>query len=423
MATAIPGSALAEWRKHWPLVAATMMGMSLAAMLTSVFGVILGPIEQEFGWTRAQISSGPAVVSMMGLFLAIPAGHLIDRFGARRCGLVVIACSFASIAGMSMIGDQLWQWWACWAIFGIAGSFTSTVWMAPVSTIFHKGRGMAIALTVSGTGISMTLAPGIAEWFVQHYSWRTGLLALGVMWCTATLPLVLAFVPNTTGPATDAEGALAPEQDRNIGLTPREGFASPTLYILFFASLLSAMTGVALILNLVPVLTFTGLSRTEAVTIAGSMGIASIIGRIVGGYLMDRYDVRRLAIGACVVSLGLPLSLLLGAGTFWAAMGGIIAYGLTGGMKMNAVVYLVSTHLGARSFGLFYGVISITTTVAMGIGPLIANHIYDVSKSYTPVIWATVPGFILSGVLFALLRPAPVLSAKEPEPTPEPAIA
>lgn len=417
------GSALAEWRRHWPLVAATMMGMSLAAMLTSVFGVILGPIEQEFGWTRAEISSGPAVVSMMGLVLAIPAGHLIDRFGARRCGLLVIACSFTAIAAMSMIGDQLWQWWACWAIFGIAGAFTSTVWMAPVSTIFHAGRGMAIALTVSGTGISMTLAPGIAEWFVQHYSWRTGLLALAVMWCAATLPLVLAFVPKHTAPvddvdeALDVEEALAPVQDRKIGLTPREGFTSPTLYILFFASLLSALTGVALILNLVPVLTFTGLSRTEAVTIAGSMGIASIVGRIVGGYLMDRYDVRRLAIGACVVSLGLPLSLLLGAGTFWAALGGIITYGLTGGMKMNAVVYLVSTHLGARSFGLFYGVISISTSMAMGIGPLVANYIYDVTKSYTPVIWATLPGFILAGVLFAALGPAPVLSRREdPQP-------
>jgi hypothetical protein len=78
-------------------------------------------------------------------------------------------------------------------------------------------------------------------------------------------------------------------------------------------------------------------------------------------------------------------------------------------MKMNAIVYLVSTHLGARSFGVFYGTISITTTVAMGIGPLIANHIYDVTRSYTPVIWAAAPGFLLSAVLFAMLRPAPEL--------------
>ena len=83
MATVALGSAGSEWRKYWPLVAATTMGMSLAALLASVFGVMLGPIEEEFGWTRAQISSGPAVVSIMGLFLATPAGYVIDRIGAR----------------------------------------------------------------------------------------------------------------------------------------------------------------------------------------------------------------------------------------------------------------------------------------------------------------------------------------------------
>ena len=81
-------------------------------------------------------------------------------------------------------------------------------------------------------------------------------------------------------------------------------------------------------------------------------------------------------------------------------------------MKMNAIVYLTSTHLGARSFGLFYGVISITTTMAQGIGPLVANHIYDVSQSYTPVIWATVPGFLGAALLFLALRPAPDFAAR-----------
>lgn len=128
--------------------------------------------------------------------------------------------------------------------------------------------------------------------------------------------------------------------------------------------------------------------------IVGSMGIASVIGRIVGGFLMDRYDVRLLAIGASVVSLGLPLSMLLFPGVGTAALMGVIAFGLTGGMKMNAVVYVISTHLGTRSFGLFYGMISITMSLAHGIGPLVANHVYDLTNSYAPVIWATIPGFL-----------------------------
>jgi len=403
-----------EWRQYWPLVAATAAGMSLASLLSSVFGVMLGPVEAEFGWSRAEISSGPAVVSVMGLFLATPAGYLIDRLGARRCGILVVVLSCISIASMAVVGDSLWHWWAAWSIFGICGSFTSTVWLAPVSTVFNTGRGMAIALTISGTGISMALAPGIAEYFVQNHGWRSGFLALSAIWGTMTLPLVLAFVPRQVAPATpdSAQASEFAAELRHPGLSPREGFASPSFYLLFFASLVSAMTGVALILNLVPVLTFTGLPRTDAVAIAGSMGIASILGRVVGGWLMDRYEARLLAIGASVVSLAFPVMLLALPGTFWAAFIGVMAYGLTGGMKMNAIVYLTSTHLGARSFGLFYGTISITTTLAQGIGPLAANYIYDVTHSYEPVMWAAIPGFLGAGLLFAALRPAPDFSRR-----------
>jgi MFS family permease len=404
-----------EWRRHWPLVAATAAGMSLAALLSAIFGVMLGPIEQEFGWSRAEISSGPAVVSIMGLFLATPAGFAIDRLGARRCGILVVLISCTAIASMSAIGGSLWHWWAAWGLFGISGAFTSTVWLAPVSTIFHAGRGMAIALTISGTGISMALAPGIAEYFVQNQGWRSGFLALAGIWFVMTMPLVLAFVPKADPSRRDERPV---EEERSAvpatatGLTPRQGFASRSFYLLFAASLVSAMTGVALVLNLVPVLTFTGLTRIDAVAIAGSMGLASIFGRIVGGWLMDRYDVRRLAIYAALASLAFPLTLLFLPGVLWAAYLGVIAYGLTGGMKMNAIVYLTSTHLGARSFGLFYGTISITTTVAQGIGPLAANHIYDLTQSYTPVMWAAIPGFLGAALLFAALGPEPDLSGR-----------
>lgn len=406
------GTAGAEWRRHWPLVAATTAGMSLAAVSTSAFGVMLAPLENEFGWTRAQMSSGPAIVSIMGIFLATIAGHLIDRLGARVCGIVVVLISCAALVSMSAV-DGLWQWRSAWMLFGIPAAFTSTVWLAPVSTIFHSGRGMAIAITISGTGISMALVPGIAEYFIQNHSWRMGFVSLAAIWCAVTLALVLAFVPKRQPAArVEAMEEAAPSAAQWGGLTPLEGFRSRAFYCLFLASLVSSLAGVALMLNLVPVLTFTGLARVEAVMIAGFTGVASIVGRIVGGWLMDRYDVRTLGVYASIVSLTFPIMLLLAPGEIWAAMLGVIAFGLTGGMKMNAIVYLTSSYLGARSFGLFYGTISITTTLAMGIGPLIANHIYDVTHSYTPVMWATIPSFIAAALLFWALGPAPARPAR-----------
>ena len=122
----IPQTAAAEWKRHWPLVMATAAGMALAAMLSVIFGIVLEPIESEMGWSRAQISSGPLIVSLMGLVFAAPAGHLIDRFGPWRCGILVV--TFSLLAAITIgTADSLLHWRAGWALFGIPAAFTSTV--------------------------------------------------------------------------------------------------------------------------------------------------------------------------------------------------------------------------------------------------------------------------------------------------------
>jgi predicted MFS family arabinose efflux permease len=398
-------TAAAEWRQNWPLVMATAAGMALAAMLSVIFGIVLEPIEAEMGWSRAEISSGPLIVSLMGLVLAAPAGHLIDRFGPWRCGILVVSFSLAAAIAIGL-SDELWQWQAGWALFGIPAAFTSTVWLAPVSTIFEKGRGMAIAITIAGISVSQILIPPYAEFLLQNYGWRMVFIGVGTVWCAVVFPLIFLFVPKSGVDASAAEEGTESVAGAP-GYGPLEGLKSPAFYMLFLASLFSAMTGVAVMLNLVPVLTFTGLERVDAIWILSSMGIASFAGRLIGGWLMDRYDVRMLAIAASLVSLILPLGLLMFPGNIIASTIAVLSWGLTGGMKLNAIVYLTRVYMGAKSFGFFYGAISITTTMAQGVSPFIANYLYDVTQSYWPVIWATIPGFLVAGLMFFLLGPRP----------------
>lgn len=385
--------------------------MALAGMLSAVFGVLLEPIEAEMGWSRAQITSGPFVVSIMGLFLATPAGYLIDRWGAKLTGTITITASFIAIMAMSMVGSELWHWWAAWAIFGIAGSFTSTVWMAPISAVFDKGRGMAIAVTIAGASVSAATAPPMAEWFVQNHGWRAAFVALGIVWCGLTLPLVLSFVPGrrtaATAKAADGDKSGAEAAPALTGLTPREGFRSINLYLIFFASLISGMMGLALHLNLVPILTFTGISRADAVMIVSVVGLTSVFGRLVSGWLMDKFDIRKLAIAGGVLSTVFPIVLLVAPGIVWVAMAAMIFHSFVGGLRSSAIIYMTAAYFGARSFGLFYGAVSIAASVAQGLGPLVANYIYDQTQSYLPTIWAAIPGFLLTALLFAALGPRP----------------
>jgi len=397
-------SAATEWKTHWTLVATGAAGLSLASMLTSVFGVMMAPIEQDFGWSRTQISSGPALVSITGMFLATAAGFAIDRLGARRIGILVALTMCSAIGLMSTVSNHIWHWWALWALFGLAAAANPAVWLTPISSLFTAGRGLAISVTLSGTGISASLAPIVAYYLVESYGWRAGFFGLAAIWGAITLPLVFLFFhgANERLPRAVADVVTEPQAELP-GLTAREGFSSLTFYKILLATFISSVAGIALVLNLVPVLVFTGLTRVEAAAIAGALGIASITGRIVGGYAMDRWNARPIATITTFGAVVLPLALLFVPGSVSVALATVVTYGLFSGARYPCIVYLTSRYVGARAFGALYGTVSMTIAIALGVGPLAANYVYDVLRTYNPVMWAAIPAYLLAGLLFASL--------------------
>ena len=77
-----------EWRKFGAIMPACVFGMVLVATHVYALGVMIGPLEREFGWSRAQISAGPLVTAIMALVLAPFAGRALDRHGPRKIALI-----------------------------------------------------------------------------------------------------------------------------------------------------------------------------------------------------------------------------------------------------------------------------------------------------------------------------------------------
>jgi MFS family permease len=391
-----------EWRRGWPLVMTAMAGYSLSSLHAASTGVMMGPIERELGWTRTEIYSGASLVSFIGVALATLVGLGIDRLGARRIGIAVTVMICAAIALMGTTGDSLWGWWARWALVGIAVSAMPTVWIAPVAASFTAARGLAVSIALSGSGIATFVVPIVAHALVEAYGWRTAFVGLGAIWAAIVLPLVLLFFH--TGPRNGrAQAAARPDPASLPGLTAAQGFRSRRFYTLLFAGALSTMGGVALVLNLVPVLNSTGIGGSSAATVAGLIGISTIVGRVAGGWLTDRMNAKVIAAVATLLASALPGALLFAPGSILAAALGVIAYGLCGGAKIGALVYLASRHLGQRAFGTLYGAINAAIALAVGIAPLGANMIYDATKSYAPVMWAAVPVLAVAAVLYLSL--------------------
>lgn len=403
------GSARGEWRLHWPLVLAATAGVMVSAVSTGSIGVFMGPLEQEFGWSRTEISSGPALVSFIAMALATAMGFAIDRFGPRLIGIAAAALMCGAIALMSTVSGSIWHWWALWAIAGLAAACMPTVWLAPLGATFSASRGLALAVTLSGTGLTNAVVPLIAHWFVENHGWRAGYLGLGAIWTVLALPLLLLFFRGKVRPRSTAANPLP--ADHLPGLTVREGFRSAAFYRLGLAAFLSTVAGVALILNLFPVLVSTGISRGDAAWLAGLLGIATITGRLLGGWLLDHFSAGLIAALSAVLAIGLPAALLVAPGSVTGAVLGVGLYGLVGGAKIPAIAYLAGKHLGQRAFGTLYGTISACVALSVALGPVAANLIYDATKSYDLVMWAAVPALLLAGVFYATLGAYPDFAA------------
>jgi len=395
-------TAMDEWRAGWAMVLTAMIGYSISSIPAGSTGVMMAPLEQEFGWSRTQIYSGVSLISLIAFMVAPFLGAAIDRLGAKAIALAASILFCAGVAGLATVNGELWQWLAAWSVIGVAAAAMPTVWLAPVPGRFTASRGLAVAVVLSGSGLSTFLIPIIAHALVESHGWRGGYIGLAAIWATVSLPLiVLFFGGGGNSKAGGARQSGPPDRAALPGFTAAQGFANANFWKLMLGSFCGIFGGVALIMNLVPVLVSTGIEKGSAAGIAGLLGIATITGRVIGGWMMDRMSAKWIAaLSTCLASV-LPVLLLFAPGSVTVAAIGIIAYGLVGGAKVGAIAYLASRHLGQKAFGTLYGSINAAVALAVAVSPLAANFIYDMTKSYEIVMWAAIP-ILVAGALFYL---------------------
>jgi MFS family permease len=406
------GSALSEWQENWSVVLAAMAGMSLMSIYVSSNGVMIGPLEKEFGWSRTQISSGPVAIGIAGFVLSPLIGLAVDRFGSRKIGLLGIILVCTALGLLSVTNANIWSWRGLWALLAIAGTFISaTVWAAAVAKYFFLGRGVALATALCGIGVGTALVPPLTHYLVESYGWRMAYVGLGAISALITLPLVYCFLKDNTSEKPldqtvgDSSVAGGPVQLGEVSL--RESLLSVTFVKILVGAFAVSFAGVALILNSVPILIFTGHSAGTAATIASVIGIASIVGRLSGGFLLDRFRGNLVAgffvclpIVTCALLITMP-------GSVPVATLAVFLVGLSLGVELDAVAYLSSRYFGLRNFGVLFGTLSGFIAVASSTGPLVANFIYDQTGSYYPFIWACIPLAIASSLSFLSLGPYP----------------
>jgi MFS family permease len=384
-----------EWRKHGWNVPACLAGMMLLAFHNYSIGVMIVPLEQEFGWSRAAITTAPALPSLAAIIMAPLVGMAIDRIGVRRIAVAGVPAFCLCLGLLAFAGPSIFSWWALYFLLGVASMFIfPTVWTTAINARFDRNRGKALAITLAGTGISAMVVPTLATALTASFGWRGAYIGLAVIGLVLVFPLVALLLARD-----EAEPALAaakPKDERPL----RSELLSPRFLKLAGAAFVFGIVGSTLTTNAVPILRAEGLTPMVAANIAGWIGLGSITGRILGGFLLDHFEARKVAAASMVLPAISVMVLLLGAPNLATLSFACFLLGLTAGAEYDACAYLAARHFGMRRFGALFGTIGGLLLAANGIAPPLSNAVFDAMHSYNPVLWALLPLTALTAVLF-----------------------
>ncbi len=397
-----------EWRAHWPIVLAAAAGYAVASIISYSSSLFIQPLQDEFGWSRAQIMSGHSISALAGAIFAPFTGLAVDRFGPRRLGIAAIIAVCLAVALFGLTSSDINMWRALWVPMAFAIVLVQpSVWTAAVTSVFSAGRGFALAVMLCGGSVASIITPQVTNFLIDNYGWRMAFAGLGAFWATLALPLVYFFFSS----ALDKE-RMSSEPKLLAEKIQRESIWHSGLLTLRFAQLLVAGVGIAavvvtLVVSMVPILSAGGIARSSAVNIASLVGIAAIVGRLSIGLLLDRWNGRFLAAFAVSIPIIALLLLIHYPGSALAASIAVLILGLSFGAELDIIAYLTSRYFKVTSFGLLFGTIAGFIGLAAGNGPVAISAVFDAQQTYVPALWGMIPICLVSAILFLLLGPYP----------------
>jgi OFA family oxalate/formate antiporter-like MFS transporter len=380
--------------------------MNLALGSLYSWSVFVLPLEQEFGWNRADTSWVFTIAIVCFALTFVAAGRIQDIKGPRICALLGGILVSAGFILSSMTTSLITLYLFFGVIVGIGNGFGYATPTPVGSKWFPDKRGLVIGLMVGGYGAGSAIFGPLAErWLIPSFGWRPTFQVLGVAFFFMTMAGTLLLKnppagykpPNWQPPA----GAAAARSD----FSTSEMLRTPTFYALWIAYCLGATAGLMTISQISPFARSAGVVMPVAIFTITAVGNAG--GRILSGWLSETLGrVRTLQTMVLASAIFMPawfllrenvgLFLLLAAAVYWCY-----------GTQLSVFASTTADFYGNKNLGMNYGVLFTAWGAAGVLGPAIAGRVFATTGSYQNA-------FYIAGGL-ALIAFASLLMARTPQ--------
>lgn len=417
-------SKYAEFRFGWPVVLASAVGigLGLSPLPFYTIGVFAGPLTAEFGWGTGQVMSA-LVIYMFGAVLASPViGLITDRIGPRKVVLASVALFSLAMMSFALLTDSVLHYMVTWVVLAVCGAGTLPMtWTRAVNSWFFDKRGLALGLSLIGTGIFGLLAKHYAFFLIELVGWRMAYVGVGALPLLIAWPLAFFFFRDATDPkvaerVARMEKATARTRVPETGLSLREAFRDWRFWLMVYGIVPISFAVGGPIPNLETLLGSKGFAADQAVTLAGLIGVAVVIGRLVGGYLLDR--IWAPAVAATLLSLPAVSTWMLSQPelAFATAAVAILILGIAAGVEFDVLAYLASRYFGLRHYATIYGILYAFFALGAGFGPAVYGALFESTGSYAAILRISSVLFLAGALPLLLLGPYREFGPRSTEP-------
>jgi MFS transporter, OFA family, oxalate/formate antiporter len=403
-----------EFRRGWSVLLAGFLGTMCGAspLPFNVLGLLFKPLNDEFGWDRAEVSIGITVFGITASLLAPLFGWFADRYGVRRVAIWSLIGFVLAFSSLYFTPPQLIGFYALWFLVGLVGiGSTPVTWSRGISLWFVRQRGLALGLMLVGTSAAAYTVPKIANWTIENFGWREVFPVVALLPLLIALPVTLLLFREPR--PEERPASLTGMSGGVAGMTFKEAIRTRQFWLLWLSIFLIATAYGGAHIHIPSIVADHGMSPAGGAAILGIVGIGLLVGRVGVGFMLDHFwgpavafPVLCLPAVACYLLLGTDSSVqTINIAAF--------LLGFAAGAESDLIAFLAARYFGMAHFGRIYGMLYLPFGFMSAVSPVIYGVVREKSGSYDPILMVAAAVFIIGGALLLGLGKYPARNIKD----------
>ncbi len=397
----------------WVIALASGAGLAcgIATFVAATFPIFVGPISKEFGWSQVDAFNAPLVITLALVLSATWTGGLVDRLGPRKVILSAFVAEALIVASFYFQGPSPYSFYVRYFLLGTLALGTTHIAFARlVSLWFDRRRGLALGVALTGVGVGGVVLPIVSQLLILSIGWRETYLWLAGGLLVFTLPSMALLVrdsPQSMGLTVDGLPASNHASwSATGGQTLHAAVRGGLFWWLLLAVLLIGIGIQSVMLHMKPLLETRGMSAMGSTYGQSAVFAGLIAGRLLAGWLMDRFFAPRVALGFLVSALAGIVLLATGASGALAYLAALLV-GLSSGGEVDVIAYLTGRYYGLLQFSRIYSIFYALYSLGGGIGPRITASLVDQSGNYSSALVLDFALLLVAGLMLLRFPPFP----------------